>query len=199
VPVNDNTLASIPGIENLTYEDATILLNMQKIWLSYVEWIRNFLHSVLENYPNQTAVINQLYQGVRTEFYNELLKYFSKDETWELLRFITEFMEGNWNLLNSYKNKDETAIGINLTEWYKVADAMASYFSRINSFYDEVYLKTLFYNYIGLKNEEIKALSNDNYDLEIEIYNQIKDIAEQVGNYIALGIIDIRHKQQIAT
>ena len=45
-----NAITPIPGID-FNNEDINILLTWQKLWLDYVQWMRNHLLSVLENIP----------------------------------------------------------------------------------------------------------------------------------------------------
>ena len=196
---NELVVTPVPEIEYFTYEDANTLLNTQRLTLEMVQWVRNYLISVLENHPDQSATGNRLYLELPKDAYHEFRKYFNEEETSQYLDSFSRWIEVNWKLIAAYKNKDQTAINLSIAEWYQIADELAIFFSAINRYIDETELKTLLYDYINLKLKEINALISGNYDLEIKIYNQIREKASQIANLMALSIIIMRRNFEIFT
>lgn len=191
--MNEDIVNPVPGIENLTYEDVNILLNIQRLWIKIIQWRRNYLYSVLENHPAQSAVGTRFYIKLQEEIYNEIKKYFSEEQSQQFLNLFSGLIEVNWQLLNAYKNNDTTTIDFIISQWYLTADKLAAFLATVNKYLDETQLRTLLYDYINLKINQIIALLNSNYDLEIEIYDEIEDKVVQIASYIAMGIIAMRH------
>lgn len=189
-----NTITPIPGID-LTYEDANILLNIQRLYLDYVQWVRNYLLSVLENVPGQSAVGSQLLIQLSGKIYNELIKYLSEDKVRQYLDIIYRFEVGNWGLATAYKNNDKTAIDLIIKQWFQVADEYAKFLYENFNTLDETQWRDLLYEYLNLKIKEVNAFTSGNYDLEIKLYDQIEDIAVEFANNMAKGIITKRHQK----
>ena len=189
----NETITPVPGVENLTYEDASTLLNIQRLWLKLVEWIRNFFHSALENLPNQSAVGNHLFLRLTTEISNEFRKYYSEAESQQFLNIISRMIGTNWQLATAYKSKDKTAIDLSTVQLYQIADELAVFFAGVNSYLDEAKLKTMLHEYVGLRIKEIVAILNGNYESEVKIYEEIEDIVVRLSNYMAMGVVAQQH------
>ncbi len=187
-----NTITPIPGIE-LTYEDANILLNLQRLYLGYVQWVRNYLLSVLENVPGQSATGSRFLFQMSREIYNELIKYMSEEKVQQYLDIIYRFEVGNWSLATAYKNNDKTAIDISIQQWFQVADEYAKFLYENFNTLDEMQWRNLLYEYLDTKIKEVNAFTSGNYDLEIKLYDQIEDIAVEFANNMAMGIIKMQH------
>jgi hypothetical protein len=188
------TITPIPGID-LTYEDADILLNIQKLYLGYIQWVRNYLLSVFENASNQSATGSQLLIHMSSEIYNGLAGYLGKEKAQQYVDIIYRFEEGNWSLVNAYKNNDKIAIDLITRQWFHLADEYAKFIYENFNNLSETQWKDIVYKYINLKIQEVNALSSGNYDLEIKVYNQLQDMAEEFANNAAIGIIKKRHQK----
>ncbi len=189
-----NTITPIPGID-LTYEDVNIFLNIQKLYLDYVQWVRNYLLSVLENTPGQSATGSRLLLQLYTQIYNELIKYLSEEKVQQYLDIIYRFEEGNWSLATAYKSNDKTAIDLSIKQWYEVADEYARFLYENFNNLDEIQWKNILYEYLNLKIKQVNAIVNGNYELEVKLYNQIEDVAVEFANNMAIGIIKMQHKK----
>ena len=186
---NNEVITPVPGIESLTYEDIGILLNIQRLWMELVEWIRNFFHSALGNLPDQSAVANQLFMRLPTEIYDEFKKYYSEAEAQQFLNIVSRMVASNWQLASAYKSKDKTAIDLSTAQLYQIADELAAFFAGVNQYLNEAQLKTMLHEYVNLRIKEIVAFLNGNYEQELKIYEEINDYAVRLANYTAMGIV----------
>lgn len=186
---NNEAIIPVPGIDNLTYADADALLNIQRLWLELVSWIRHFFQSALENLPDQTSVGNYLFIHLPTEISNEFRKYYSEAESQRFLDIISRMTGTNWQLATAYKNKDKTAIDLSTAQLYQTADELALFLAGVNPYLDETQLKTMLHEYVRLRIRDVVALLNGNYESEIMIYEEIENIVVRLSNYTAMGII----------
>ena len=189
----EDIVTPIPGIENLTYEDANDLLSFQKIWIDSIMWLRNAFHSALGNLPDQAAAETQLFLKLPTDIYNRFNQYFSEEESQQFLSYFYRLTTDNWQILNAYKNRDLTAIDLSISQWNQTADELAAFLARVNKFWDENQWKTLFHDYLNLNINVITAFLDGNYDLETKMYNELESKAIKIASYMALGIIAMRH------
>lgn len=188
--INNGTPAF--GIDNYTYEEVNILKNFIILWMDFVYLTRSLIHSTLGNLPEQTAIGNQLFIKLPKDFFNEFRKYFNDEESQEFLNIISNLISDNWKLTNAYKNNDALSIEIDSAGLHQTADRLAEFLASINSYYDKEEMKALLDRYIELKNEELKALTNGNYELETQIFEKIEKEAIMIGTYMAMGIIAMR-------
>lgn len=193
---NNETITPIPGIESLTYDDISILLNAQRLWMELIEWIRNFFHSALAGLPDQSAVANQLFVKLPSDIYNEFRKYYSEAEALQFLDIVHRMIETNWRLASAYNSKDRTAIELSRAQLYQIADELAVFLAGTNPYLDETQLKTMLHEYFNLRIKQIVALLNGDYESEIMIYHQIVDITVRLANYLSMGTIAQRHAVQ---
>ncbi len=186
-------VSPIPGIKNLTYEDANTLLNFQSLWTEIIHWVRSFLHTVLGNLPEQRAIGNRLFRELPEHIYNEFSKYFNEEESRQVMNLMSSLILTNWRLITSYKNKDTMAVNLSIAEWYETANELAAFLATINKYYDKIQLRDLLYEYLRLKVSVMNAYLNGNHDLEMQIFDEIEDKVAQIANYMAMGIIAMRH------
>lgn len=185
----EDLLTPVPGIENFTYEDVNILLNFSKLWIDVVLWMRSLFRSFLEDLPDLPTVMTRVFQGIPSDFYNEFRKHFNQEVSQQFLNIFSRLVMINWQLINAYKNNDRASIDASTQQWYRTADELAEYLSRINRYWDVNQLKTMLYEYIRLKLEEIVAFLTGDYELEARIYDEIEESAARLGIYLAMGII----------
>jgi len=193
VPGNDNLITPMSGIENLTYEDANIILDFQKVWMEIFQWIRSYFRSVLENHQDQSAIATYVFQKLPVYVYNVFRKYLSEEEAKQLFDLIARMTSTIWQLVTAFKNNDKIAMNLSVTQWYEIADEIAAFFSRVNEYLNKDQLKALLYDYFNLTIQDLSAYFNGNYDQDIEIYNKTADKVSQIAAYIAMGFIAKRH------
>jgi len=192
--VPTNTITPIPGID-LTYENANIFANIQRLYLDYVQWVRNYLLSVLENVPDQSAAGSRFSIQMSKEIYNALIKYISEEKVLQYLDIIYKFESGNWSLANAYKTNDKIGIDLTIKQWFKVADEYAKFLYENFNNLDEMQWRDILYRYLNLKIQEVNAFASGNYDLEIKLYDQVEDIAVEFANSMATAIIKMQHQK----
>lgn len=188
------TIPPIPGVD-LTYEDVNILLEIQKLYLDYVQWIRNYLLSVLRNAPGQSAAGSRLLTQLSLEIHDELIKYLSHEKVHQYLDIVDRFERGNWNLANAYKTNDKIVIDFIVNQWFQLADEYAKFLYENFNNLNEMQWKDILYRYINLKIQEVNAFANGNYDLEINLYDQVEDIAVEFANSMAAAILKMQHQK----
>lgn len=190
----DNSMTPLPGVPYLTYEDATILMNFEQLWLENVFWLRSFFRSALTNRPDLATVTNIVFQTIPLDFYNEFSKYFGPEDSQKFLNIFSRLTITNWQLINAYKSNDQTAIDANTVQWYQISEELSDFLASVNKFWDADQLKSMFREYIQFKIQEIIAFLNEDYELETKIFDEIENKATRIGTYMAMGIIE-RHAQ----
>ncbi|HWQ77621.1 MAG TPA: hypothetical protein VN381_02335 [Anaerovoracaceae bacterium] len=189
MPEDEDMLIPVPGIDNLTYEDANILLRFQRLWIELILWMRNFFHSALENLPDLATVTARVFQQMPQDFFNEFSKYFGPEESQRFLNLFSRLVAINWQLVNAYKENNQAAIDESTVLWYRAADEIADFLAGVNQYWDEDEIRTVLHKYIQLKIAEIIAFLNNDYDQELQIFNELEGLVTRMAASLAMGII----------
>jgi len=189
MPDNEDALTPIPGVANLTYGDAAILMNFEQLWIENVFWMRSFFRSALTNRPDLVTVTNRVFQGIPLDFYNEFSKYFGPEDSQQFLNIFSRLVITNWQLVNAYKSNDQADIDASTVQWYQIANELSDFLASVNKYWDANQLKSLFDEYIQLKIREIIAFLNEDYELESKIFTEIESKAIRLATYLAMGIV----------
>jgi hypothetical protein len=195
MPDGEDILMPIPGIDYLTYEDVNLLLRTQKLWVELVLWMRNLFHSFFENRP-QTAIIARVFQQLPLDFFNEFSRHFGPEASQQFLNIFTRLITVNWQMVNAYKENDQAAIDESIVQWYRVADEMAAFLAGVNPYWDEIQIRNMLYEYIQYKIQEIMAFLSGDYEMEMQIFDELKDKVIRISANLAAGII-ARHPKRM--
>jgi len=199
MPDNQNFVTPIPGVENLTYEQVNTIINFEKLWIEFVLWMRSFIRSSLYNLPDLTSVNVRVFQQLPRDFYNEFSNYFSPVDSQQFIDLFSRLLVRNWQLVNAYKSNDKTAIEASTIQWYQIADELATFLASVNKYWDVNKLKTILYEYVQLKIQEITAFQEGKYDQETKLFDEVEEKAIQLANYMAMGIIANQSQTQPQT
>lgn len=185
----DDILTPIPGIENLTYEDANLLLRFQRLWIELILWLRDFFHSYLENLPDLPVITTRVFQEIPRDFHEEFSRHFGPEDSQQFLNLFTRLVAINWQLVEAYRENNLAAIDESTVQWYRTADEMASFVAGVNRYWDENQVRTMLYDYIQLKIREIIAFLNGDYEQENMIFSELKNLVSHMAVLFAMGII----------
>lgn len=186
---NENLLTVIPGAQYLTYEQMNVIITYQKLWSQLAVWMRNFIYGNLEDSDSLPAVANELFQTLPLNFYYAFRIFYGPEISQVFLNNLTKFLANAWELVNAYKSNDASAIDTSTMQWYQSVDDLASFLASVNIYWSNDQWKNLLYQYIRSVIQEIIAVKGKHYDEEIKIYNNVEDLTDLMGSYMARGII----------
>lgn len=179
----------LPRENFLTFEQMNIINNSQRLWLRSSLWMRDFIISTMRDPERQPIIIKRLFEELPLDFYNTFRFFYGHEIAQELLNLISSFIIYTWRLAEAVKNNDTEAVNTNTVSWYQKADEIAAFLSSINIYWDESQWKNLLYQYIRLKIEQIVAIAGNNFEREMQIYDEIENLNIVIGNYLARGFI----------
>ena len=68
-------------------------------------WIRDFVNSIIANYPSQTAITTRLYAGVPLDFYNALIVFYGPEVAEEFLGILSRDILRIWRVGGCHKKQ----------------------------------------------------------------------------------------------
>lgn len=161
--------------------------NIQTLWILYAIWERSavlgkFLASTTQM-PAQSRVFE-----MPLEFYNILRTYYDEDFTRQFQNFFSNRINIENNILNSMISNDQNAVNTYTQEYIsnsgKIAELLGQY-----SYWDTSQWKNYLYKDQQLYLQEIVAFLTGDYQSEIGIFEQIVRNAQEMGRYMASGIV----------
>ena len=186
--MNEENLTAIPGIY-LTYKQMNVLITFQKLWSQLAMWMRNFILSDFADSRNLEAVTTQLFQDLPLNYYNTFINYYGTEISQVLLEHISRFLASGFQLINAYKNNDSPTIDSSISQWYQSADDLASFLASVNIYWSKDQWSNLLNQYIKLIIQEVNAAKGREFGNEINIYNNVEELTDLMGSYMARGII----------
>ncbi|HOA42115.1 MAG TPA: hypothetical protein PLD22_00125 [Bacillota bacterium] len=159
-------------------------------------WIRDFVNSIIANYPSQTAITTRLYAGVPLDFYNALIVFYGPEVAEEFLGILSRDILRIWRLVDAIKSNRQDLVSEITVALYEGADDRAAFLSRINAYWDQATWRDFFIQYISMLNELILSIMEENYENEIRVFDRMGNLSVLMGNYMARGIIQSSFGQQ---
>lgn len=182
----------------ITYGQMNFIFTIRSLYRDQTIWTRAYLIDRYAQLDIADDVFNRLYrvpQQVRNLFqytfgYDNAIKY-AELLAQQIVLFrslIDAEIEGNVNQVNQYTR-----------QLYQLGDERASFLSSINSFWDETTLRNLIHIYIQYTLEGITARLTGEYSRSIDIFDRLLAHSDQIGNYLAEGILNYLTYQIPAT
>lgn len=162
--------------------------NMREAWIQHVYWTRLLLISIAEMLGDQDATTARLLQNpvnIAAIFSN----YYSAATANTIEQLLTEHLTIGADLITALRD-GRTADAQELTRrWYQNADRMAEAFGSINPYYDPEEVQKMLYDHLDLTTQEVEARLADDYQADIEAFNQVEQEVLSMADYFSLGIM----------
>ncbi len=173
----------------LTLEQMNTILAFEGICNELPMWMNTLLMSIVGSMADGGAVLNRVFIGVPTKFYDVLVVFYGTMLAQEFRNLLSSFIHCGWMVMLAVNNKDSVAADTYTVRWYSTADAISSFLARNNVHWDEGHWKRLLYQYIRISIECITSAVEGNFEREIELYDSLKDLSCIISSYLSRGII----------
>jgi len=74
-------------------------------------------------------------------------------------------------------------------EWHRNADDIALFLSRINPYFDEEMIRSMFYTHLALTKFEVVSMIEKNFKEDVAVFDKIEAEALEMADAISGGII----------
>lgn len=179
--------------QNMNYcismSQVKLLEQMNLVWEQHIMWTRMLLISIAENLKDLDATQNRLLRNPR-DIADIFRIYYGNNVANEIQRLLTEHLTIGKELIVALKNKDNEKANMLNTNWYKNADKMAEFFSRINPFYGKEEVRQMFYEHLKLTTNEVNARLKGNYVEDINAYDLVQREILKMSKFFVNGIIN---------
>lgn len=164
---------------------------------------RIYFAATYSGFGNAEAVARKLY-SLPGRFQEKAELIFGAPLSEEFLNLLSLHVNYIQGLANAMATGNLDAANYYTQLLYQNADGIASHYSKMNPFWDEMQWKTLLYNYINLIIQDAVALGSGDFDKELDIFERMLLAALAMGDYQADGLYQymttgkvLRHNEKV--
>ncbi len=172
----------------ITLGQMNLINDFRTLWRDLVIWLRSYMVSAITGFSNLPAIINRLYRIPQT-LYEKLVPYFGEAKSEEVAHLMLMYIVNVQTLVNAEISNDQTAADLAVRNLYRYAEELANYFESMNPYWSKEQWIDLIGNLTGMGIQEIIALLDEEYELELNIRERILAHALVLGDYMANGVI----------
>lgn len=164
-----------------------IINTMRELWEQHGLWTRSFIVSKSMDLPDLQFVTERLLRNP-TDFAN-VLDVFYGEKSKEFERLLRDHLLIAAEFLDNSKKGDTDGANADRNEWYKNADEIAYFLSRINPYWSYPEWKDMLRHHLKLVEEEAVLRLTKKYKDDIALYDTIEEQALQMADTMSKGII----------
>ncbi|QSX06563.1 hypothetical protein JYG23_03650 [Sedimentibacter sp. zth1] len=172
----------------LTYDQMNIIIAVQKMWFKLAILVREYIRASIYDTRNLKAVTNNLLD-LPSEAYNIFSIFYGTEIAQNVYNLFSDFIKSTMGVIEAMKFGDKVLTNSRIIKWYQDADELSSFLARINIYWDEDQWKYFLYQYIKIKTDEIKAVVDENDEVEMELFDMVENINFLMANYMGRGLI----------
>lgn len=161
--------------------------NIQTLWILYVLWERTAILGKFFSTPTQMPAQNRAFE-IPLEFFNVLRVYYDDEFSRQFQNLFSNRINIETNILNSMISNDQNAINAYTQDYIRNSDEIAALLGQY-PYWDAAQWKTFLYKDLQLYLQEIMAFLTGDFQGEIRIFEQIIRNAQDMGRYMASGIV----------
>lgn len=167
--------------------EVSLMNQLRNLWTDHVMWTREFIISTAADLGAIDVVTARLLQNP-SDFANLLSMVYGAEIAEDFKNLLTEHLMVAGDLVNAAKAGDTQKADEARTKWYKNADEIAMFLAEINPFWSEMLWKKYLYDHLTMTEQEATARLNGQYEEDVKLFDQIKDEALEMADYMFEGI-----------
>jgi hypothetical protein len=173
----------------LAYGYLNLVKSSRNLMAQLAYLTKNYFTSTFSGFGNAEAIAKKLY-SLPNRFQEKAELIFGAPMSEEFLNLLSLHVYYIQGLANALAAGNQDAANYFTQLLYKNADGIATHYSKMNAFWDEMQWKTLMYNYVNLVIQDAVALGSRDFDKELDIFERMLLAALAMGDYQADGFYE---------
>lgn len=161
---------------------------MRKLWEEHVIWTKLVIISIASGSPDVQLVSQRLLRNPN-DFEKLLMPLYGPTASEKFKELLKQHILLAADLVNAAKKKDNTQVNLIESKWYKNADEIADFLSRINPYWDRNDVKKMMYEHLVLLKSEAVSILTNKYEDSISLFDKIEDQALMMADMYTEGIL----------
>lgn len=168
--------------------EADYLAMNRLLWMEHVNWTRMTIISIVFQLPDLSFVQQRLLQNA-TDLGNCLRPFYGDQIADHYAKLIQQHLVIAAELVTAAVKSDTNTVDIKEKEWYKNADDIVLFLSKINPYLSKEALQKMFYKHLELTKKEAVTMIQKNYKADVEVFDEIEAEALAMSDMIASAIV----------
>jgi hypothetical protein len=171
----------------ITNSEEDLKLKMRTLWEEHIVWTRMFIMSVADNTSDKTLVTNRLLRNY-DDMADAMKPYYGNETGDKFGDLIEEHLLTAAALVEAAKAGNSTAAADAEKKWYENADEIAAFESSINPNWNKEAQMAMWHDHLNATKDEAVARLTGNYTADIEAFDKIEALANDMADSWADGI-----------
>lgn len=164
-----------------------IINTMRNLWEQHSFWTRSFIISTAHDLPDLQPVTERLLRNPSD--FAMVLEPFYGDGAKEFERLLREHLLIAGRLVNESKKGNTEAANAARAEWYKNADNIAYFLSRINPYWSQQEWQNMLRMHLRLVEQEAVLRLTGQYAEDVALFDTVEQQALEMADMMSEGII----------
>ncbi|GKV54616.1 hypothetical protein NCCP2222_05630 [Sporosarcina sp. NCCP-2222] len=157
------------------------------LWQQHVTWTRMAITAIVFKVPDLKYVLARLLRNA-TDMGDSLKPYYGEQIGNIYSNLISEHLMIAADLVTAAVNGETEKAAQKEKEWYRNADKIAEFLNQINPYIDKEAFRKMLYSHLALTKLEAVCMIQKNFELEVQVFDQIEAEALMMADMISEGI-----------
>lgn len=173
----------------ITYSQMNMIFNARIFWRRLTIWTRIYLLSRYTGFGTAEELFGRLY--LESGDFGDMFRIiFGREISENIIQLLNQYTIGLRDLLAAQLSGDAASVQDSVNRLYQNADRRAAYLASINPFWEEAVWRYFLETYLNDTLEEANSFSTGNYSRDIELFDELTALTNQIGYYFAQGLYD---------
>lgn len=173
----------------ITYGQMNLIFHIRNLWREMATWTRAYLISRTTGMGSPEEVFNRLYRIPR-EFGNLLQLILGNQIAEQYVQFLSLQLVLIREIIDAQIAGDVDLVNEKVRQLYANAEERVNFITSANPFWDEAVVRNFIYTYHQYTLDEITAFLTGEYQMSIDIYDRLLQLADSIGDYFAQGLFN---------
>lgn len=158
------------------------------LWNQHAEWTRMAINAIIFELPNKAEEVNRLLQNP-VDFGNALQVFYGRAKAARFTELLTEHLTLAAQMIEAMMAGDCVEAARIRQRWYENGNEIASFLACINPCWSYMRWKEMFFMHLDYVERLATTLLQQEYQENIDVYNQLELEAMEMADYMSAGII----------
>jgi len=188
IPQNPNYSVPYNPLNSINKKILNLNNDLRKLWEQHVFWTKLVIMSIASGSPDIQLVSERLLKNA-TDFQKLFTPLYGPTASEKFKELLKDHLLIAADLVNAAKKKDNASVNLIEAKWYKNADEIADFFSRINPYWDRNDMRKMLYEHLVLVKSEAVSVLTNKYEDSISLFDKIEDQALIMADMFTEGIL----------
>ncbi|MDD2376392.1 MAG: hypothetical protein PHD15_03845 [Clostridia bacterium] len=162
--------------------------DLRKLWEEHIIWTKLVIMSIASGSPDIQLVSQRLLRNAN-DFEKLFIPLYGPTASEKFRELLKQHLLIAADLVNAAKKKDNASVNLIEGKWYKNADEITDFLSRINPYWNKNDVKKMMYEHLVLTKSEAVSILTNKYEDSISLFDKIEEQILIMADMFTEGIL----------